>query len=68
MFAAAMLLGTATKTSANDWDCEHIYLSCGPLEAGHMVLICGDNEDEFYEQWIEWQGILCETLDEDGFH
>jgi len=69
VFAAAMLLGTATMTSGdNNWGCDNVFLSCGPLEIGHMVLICGDNEEQFYSQWVEWQQLLCETLDDDGFH
>jgi len=46
VFAAAMLLGTATMTWANDWDCFTISEDCGPY-GGFTAMVCGD---DFFEQ------------------
>jgi len=59
VFAAGMLLGTATMTSANDWDCIGVYVYCDPGTMPSMALVCGDSPDEMYHQWQEWQDILC---------
>jgi len=42
VFAAAMLLGTATVTSANDWECAVWSEDCGP-DGGFTALVCGDD-------------------------
>ncbi len=59
VFAAAMLLGTATMTSANDWDCVETYVTCGPGGLPHMALVCGDTPQDQIDQYKEWQEILC---------
>ena len=50
VFAAAMLLGTATMTWANDWDCFTISEDCGPY-GGVTAYVCGDT-------WQEQQQML----------
>ncbi len=56
VFAAAMLLGTATMTKAmNSWECITVTEDCGP-HGGFTAMICGDDffeQQEMLSVWFE---------------
>ncbi len=59
VFAAAMLLGTATMTSAdNNWDCFTISVSCGG-GAGFSAYVCGDTQEEQLEMIGLYLDMYC---------
>ena len=62
IFVVAMAINLTNATGMNDWKCMNAYIWCGPGEIGHMALVCGDNGTARYNQFREWQSLLCESI------